>query len=61
MFTGSIDKLADPQDVKILIEALPESNKPIYLHNEPDYEHLGKKYKVKERLKGRFCLGNGCA
>jgi hypothetical protein len=43
MFTGTLDKLADPVDVQTLINALPVTNKPVLIHNEPDYEHLGTK------------------
>jgi hypothetical protein len=40
-FTGSRDELADPVDVQKLLSVLPESNKPVLVHNEPTYEHLG--------------------
>jgi hypothetical protein len=39
-FTGTKDDLADPTDVKRLIDALPNSNKPIVVNNQPTYEHL---------------------
>jgi len=39
-FTGSLDDLADPADVQILLNDLPSGNKPVLVHNEPTYEHL---------------------
>jgi pimeloyl-ACP methyl ester carboxylesterase len=39
-FTGTKDDLADPTDVQRLIEALPDSNKPIYINNQQTYQHL---------------------
>mmetsp|Transcript_1560 Transcript_1560/g.1749 ORF Transcript_1560/g.1749 Transcript_1560/m.1749 type:complete len:381 (+) Transcript_1560:35-1177(+) len=37
LFTGSIDALADPEDVKQIVENLP--TKP-FIHNEPTFGHL---------------------
>lgn len=39
-YTGTKDALADPADVLLLLSALPSSNQPVYLHNEPLYMHL---------------------
>jgi len=39
-FNGLKDDLADPTDVQNLINALPASNKPIFMNTQPTYQHL---------------------
>jgi len=39
-FTGTRDPLADPTDVKMLAEVIPDDNKPMFWLNEPSYQHL---------------------